>query len=151
MKNIITTLLLMAITISSAQTKISFSSGVLEQSNKLGLGIASTISVEQDVVGNAGISLDYSYAVLRGKDFQQTTLTVYNEFTVDRTLGLKPSVGIARQISGNIYPTFSFDMLARASDRVQIVLGWNPTPRGGFRDINTGWSMMSTIGLIYKI
>ncbi|MGB3491892.1 MAG: hypothetical protein WBA57_04140 [Elainellaceae cyanobacterium] len=151
MKKILLIIALLTATTISAQTSLGFSTGVLEESNKLGLGIASTISLEQNIIGDGGVGVDYSYAFVRDNNFQQLSVVAFQEFIVDRTLSLKFSAGGARQVSGNIYPTASFDILVKASDKVKIVLGWNPTPRGQFRDPETGWSLITTMGLIYKL
>ena len=150
MRNILSIIALALCFTINAQTKVGFGGGMLEQSNKFGLGIASTISVEQDVVGNFGLAATYNYSALRGNNFQQLYLAPYYEYHMGR-LSLKPSIGAARQISGDILPAFGFDMLVKASDRTQIVLGWQPTIRGHFRDAQTGWSLITTMGVLVRL
>jgi len=149
MKKLLFIALLMATTI-SAQTKIGLSTGVLEQSNKYGLGIANTVSVHQEVIDNFGITALYNYSVLRGPNFQEFSLRAYKRVELGR-LSLEPNVGAAKQISGPEYVTFGLDLLVAASDKVEVILGWQPTARGSFHDPDTGWSLTTTIGILYKL
>lgn len=150
MRNLLSILAIVLCFTINAQTKVGIGVGVLEQSNRLGLGVASTISVHQDIVSNFGITALYNYSVVRDTDFQELSLRIYYREELGR-LSLKPNAGIARQVSGHEYLTFGLDMLFSVSDRTQVVLGWQPTARGSFHDPDTGWSLATTTGILIKI
>ena len=151
MRNLLSIIALALCFTINAQTRVGLGAGVLEESNKLGLGIASTISFQQGLIGTGGIEAQYTYAIRRDNDFQELSLALYHEIIFDHSLSIKPKAGASRQVSGNVYPTFGLDILARASDRTQIVLGWQPTPRGHFRDPTTGWSLVTTMGVLIRL
>lgn len=135
----------------NAQTKISIGAGVLEQSNKLGLGVATTIGVSQNVIGDWGITTTYNYSFLKEDNFQQLYLAAFYEAKIDNKFSIIPSVGAARQISGYAYPAIALDLLARASDNIQLKLGWQPTMRGAYHDPATGWSLITTFSLVIEL
>lgn len=142
---------LLALTSLSAQTKVNLGAGLLEESNKNGAGVSVEAGVHQELIKNAGLSVIYTKGFpYRGK-FQQLQLMAYYNIEADHSLNLKLNYGIARQINGNIYPTFGVDLLARCSEVSQIYLSFSPVGRGGFRDKQTGWSHTVTVGLLIKI
>jgi hypothetical protein len=138
-------------TISAQETTLNLSPGVLEQSNKLGLGIASTIGLNQDILGNTGVGVDYTYAALRGRNFQQSSANVYHKVNIAEGLTLRPNAGVAKQISGGLYPSFGLDIMVSVGDRAKVVLGWTPVIRGHFRDAETGWSMVTGMGVEFGL
>lgn len=153
MKKILTALaILFCFTIKAQTTSLTLTSGVLEESNKRGISVASVIGLNQEIQNGFGVGVEYTYAIMKRYDnFQQLQLNVFQVFDIDETLGISFNAGAVRQVSGKIYPTFGGDILVYASDKVAIDLGWQPVVRGKFRDPNTGWSMATTIGVMLKL
>lgn len=151
MKKLITIITLMFSTLVFSQTKIGLGLGLLEQSNKLGVGWAGGLTVQQEIYNGLGLGVVYIKALPHEGVFNQFQLqSFYQMNTTDERLGVKINAGISRQNS-EYYPTFGLDILAMQNKNIHPYLSWSPVIRGAFGDINTGWSHTVQFGFLFKI
>lgn len=152
MRNLITMAMLFATCAIFAQTtKVGFSSGAFEQSNELGIGVPIEVSLSQEVHDGFGVLAAYSYIWTRRDDINQVRMEGFYEYAIDHSMSVRGRAGVATQFEDAEYFSFGFDILARASDDIQVGFMWSPVVRGEFRDINAGWSHTVTVGLLIEL
>lgn len=152
MRNLLTTVLLLATCAIFAQTsKIGFGSGLYEDSVGRGIGVPVEVSLSQEVTSGFGILGAYSYIFTREGAVEQVRAEAFHEYAVDHSLSLRARLGVATQFEDEIHPSFGFDILASASDDIQIGLMWSPVVKGRFRALNEGWTHTVLLGTLIKL
>lgn len=136
----------------NGQTSVSVGGGVFEQSNEMGIGLATSVGLQQGVLPNVGFNAVYTQVFLKEENLNQAQLQAYYEvLTTDEKLALRLNGGVATQFGNDAYPTFGIDILGMRDRDIHPYFSWSPVVRGAFRDKATGWSHTVQAGLIFKL
>ena len=163
-------LIALSVNQANGQTNLAFGGGLLEESRKLGIGVAVSATVSQDLYSNFGVSAIYTHGILEtgyaklitqdgsilsqnapGTKFNQYQFMLYYKaVTEDEKLAVRFNGGLAIQTGEPLRKTLGVDIIAYPMAKVYPYLSWSPVLREKFY-AGQGWSHTVTINLAIKL